>query len=146
MYQARETVACNWTCGGSFASSDDLSDSIFHPKTAVPTVSTHFIKSQSQFSMAKTALAKMKSLSLIVNNVLEKIDRDQFQALECLQTKTSRRYPFVDALCSIDPLITEGRAIVFNRKTPPHRSPGSIGCMGNNDRVWSLHQRWSLLH
>jgi len=98
----------------------DLFDSFFSSKTAAPTISTDFIKSGSQFSTTTTVLAKMKSLSLLVNTMLEKIDKNQFEALTSLQTKISRRYPIVKALSSIDPLIMEGRAIMFNRKTPSH--------------------------
>jgi len=94
---------------------------LFPSKTAVPTISSDFIKSGSQFSTTTTALAEMKSLSLIVNAVLEKIDKAQFEALTNLQTKISLRYPVVEALSSIDPLIMEGRAIMFNRRTPEHK-------------------------
>ena len=62
----------------------------------------------------------MKSLSLLVNAILEKIDKNQFEALANLHTKISQRYAVVAALSSIDPLIMEGRAIMFNRKTPSH--------------------------
>jgi hypothetical protein len=67
-----------------------------------------------------TALAEMQSLSLLVNAILEKIDKNQFEALASLQTKISTQYPVVKALSSIDPLIMEGRAIMFNRRTPTH--------------------------
>ncbi|KIJ96342.1 hypothetical protein K443DRAFT_291419 [Laccaria amethystina LaAM-08-1] len=62
----------------------------------------------------------MKSLSLIVNAILEKIDRKQFEALKILYDKASHRHAVVAALSSIDPLLAEGRAIMFNRKTPEH--------------------------
>lgn len=62
----------------------------------------------------------MKSLSLLVNTILEKIDKNQFEALASLHAKISQRYAVVAALSSIDPLIMEGRAIMFNRKTPSH--------------------------
>lgn len=97
-----------------------ISDSVCSSKTAAPTISTDFIKSGSQFSTTTTALTEMKSLSLLVNTILEKIDKTQFEALTSLHTKISQRYAVVAALSSIDPLIMEGRAIMFNRKTPPH--------------------------
>jgi hypothetical protein len=62
----------------------------------------------------------MKSLSLLVNTVMEKIDKKQFEALKILHSKISARYPIVEALSSIDPLLMEGRAIMYNRKTPSH--------------------------
>ena len=62
----------------------------------------------------------MKTLSLLVNTILEKIDKNQFDALVTLQAKICQCYPVVAALSSIDPLIMEGRAIMFNRKTPLH--------------------------
>jgi len=98
----------------------DLSDSFSSTKTAEPTISTDFIKSGFQFSTTTTAVAEMKSLSLVVNAVLEKIDKNQFEALKSLHTKICRRYPLVQAMSSIDPLIMEGRAIMYNRKTPSH--------------------------
>lgn len=98
----------------------DLSDAFFLSKTAEPTISTDFIKSGSQFSTTTTALAEMKTLSLLVNTILEKIDKNQFEALKSLQTRIFHHYPIVQALASIDPLIMEGRAIMFNRKTPSH--------------------------
>jgi hypothetical protein len=65
-------------------------------------------------------MAEMKSLSLLVNTILEKIDKNQFEALASLHAKISQRYTVVAALSSIDPLMMEGRAIMFNRKTPSH--------------------------
>ena len=96
------------------------SGSFSSTKTAKPTISTDFIKSGSQFSTTTTAVAEMQSLSLLVNTLLEKIDPSQFEALKTLHTKICRRYPAVQAMSSIDPLLMEGRAIMFNRKTPPH--------------------------
>ena len=89
-------------------------------QTSAPTISTDFIKSCSQFSTTTTTLAELKSLSLLVNTILEKIDKDQFEALTSLHAKISRKYPIIKALSAIDPLIMEGRAIMFNRKTPSH--------------------------
>lgn len=62
----------------------------------------------------------MKSLSLLVNTILEKIDKNQFEALKSLHTKICQDKPAFKALSSIDPLLMEGRAIMFNRKTPLH--------------------------
>ena len=89
-------------------------------QTAAPTVSTDFIKSGSQLSMTTTTLAEMKTLSLLINAILEKIDQKQFEALNNLHTIICQCYPVVTALSSIDPLLMEGRAIMFNRKTPSH--------------------------
>jgi len=107
-------------------------------KSDEPTISADYIKSASQLSTTTTAVAKMKSLSLLVNAVLEKIDKNQFEALTTLHSKISNRYPIVTALSSIDPLIMEGRAIMFNRKTPihtdrldPHRAWATMITFGN---------------
>ena len=96
------------------------SGSFSFTKTAEPTISTDFIKSGSQFLTTTTAVAEMQSLSLLVNTLLEKIDLSQFEALKTLHTKICRRYPAVQAMSSIDPLLMEGREIMFNRKTLPH--------------------------
>lgn len=98
----------------------DHSDSVSSAKTEEPTISTDFIKSGSQFSTTTTAVAEMRSLSLLVNVVLEKIDPNQYEALKTLHTKIIQRSPAVRAISSIDPLLMEGRAIMFNRKTPSH--------------------------
>ena len=98
----------------------NLSDFFSPKKNAEPTISKDFIKSGSQFSTTTTAVAEMKSLSLIVNTLLEKIDKNQFEALKCLHEKISSKHPIFKALSSIDPLMMEGRAIMWNRKTPSH--------------------------
>jgi hypothetical protein len=99
----------------------DHSDSFCSIKNEEPTISTDFIKSGSQFSRTTNAVAEMKGLSLLVNTILEKIDKNQFEALKSLHTKICQLYPAVEAISSIDPLLMEGRAIMFNRKTPPHK-------------------------
>ena len=96
------------------------SDSFSPNKKNEPTVSADYIKSRSQLATTTTAVAEMTSLSLLVNAVLEKVDPNQFEALRILHSRICSRYPIVQALSSIDPLIMEGRAIMFNRKTPIH--------------------------
>jgi hypothetical protein len=98
----------------------NLSDTFSPSKNEEPTISADFIKSASQFSTTMAAVAEMRSLSLVVNKVLETIDKNQFEALESLHTRICQRYPVVEALSSIDPLKMEGRAIMYNRKTPSH--------------------------
>ena len=97
-----------------------LSDSFSPTKKEEPTISADFIKSGSQFSRATAAVAEMQSLSMVVNVLLEKIDNNQFEALKSLLTKICSRSSAVRALTSIDPLMMEGRAIMYNRKTPLH--------------------------
>lgn len=99
---------------------DLLSDSFSPTKHEPPTIGKDYIQSGSQFTKTTTAAAEMKSLSLLVNTVLEKIDKNQYDALQTLHSKICSRYPFVEALHSIDPLLMEGRAIMFNRRTPLH--------------------------
>ena len=58
--------------------------------------------------MFTIAVAKMKSLSLIVNTLLKKINKNQFEALKCLYIKIFSHYPIVKALSFIDPLMMKG--------------------------------------
>lgn len=55
-----------------------------------------------------------------MNALLKNIDPKQFHALEELRQKSIDDHPYVKALASIDNLIMEGRAIMYNRQTPLH--------------------------
>jgi hypothetical protein len=55
-----------------------------------------------------------------LNRVLELLDPLQFQALQNLRKAVHAKYAFARALDSIDPLLFEGRAIMWNRQTPLH--------------------------
>lgn len=62
----------------------------------------------------------MKLLSYAVNAVLKAVDLPQYEALAKLRKLCMADHPYIKAMASIDPLMTEGRAIMFNRQTPSH--------------------------
>lgn len=55
-----------------------------------------------------------------MNAYLQNIDPKQFQCLIQLRQAGNDKYPHMEALGSIDPLLMEGRAIIFNRQTERH--------------------------
>lgn len=55
-----------------------------------------------------------------VNAILEALDPAQYSALKKLVKLVKEKYPHVAALEAVDPLLMEGRAIMFNRETPEH--------------------------
>jgi len=52
--------------------------------------------------------------------MLREIDPVQHHAMEQLQEACHRKYPHTQAIGAIDPILYEGRAIMFNRQTPKH--------------------------
>ena len=85
-----------------------------------PTISHDFIKNCSQFSAAVDAISSMDILSRGINKILESIDKPQYDALVALHEVACHHSGVMKMLSSIDPLLMEGRAIMYNRKTPPH--------------------------
>jgi hypothetical protein len=55
-----------------------------------------------------------------INCLLEHLDPPQYQALQDLRKAVHAKYAFARALDSIDPLLFEGRAIMWNRQTRLH--------------------------
>lgn len=71
--------------------------------------------------MATTkGISKLAFLSRAVNALLKAIDPVQYEALEVLHKLGMNEHPFLSAMSSLDPLVMEGRAIMFNRQTPKH--------------------------
>jgi hypothetical protein len=68
-------------------------------------------------------MAFRKNLALLshrINAALESLDPAQYKALQELRDAVHDKYPFAKAMDSIDPLLMEGRAIMWNRQTPLH--------------------------
>jgi hypothetical protein len=59
-------------------------------------------------------------LSRAVNALLKGIDLPQYQALKHLRSLCEKDHPFMKGMAATDPLLMEGRAIMFNRQTPAH--------------------------
>lgn len=85
-----------------------------------PVISHDFLKTGSGFGKMTKAIADMKLLSHAVNAVLKAIDLPQYEALVNLRSFCMKDHPFIKAMAAIDPLMNEGRAIMFNRQTPSH--------------------------
>jgi hypothetical protein len=61
-----------------------------------------------------------KMTSLRINYLLKYLDCKQYAALQELKQAVHSKYAFAKALDSIDPLLMEGRAIMWNRQTSLH--------------------------
>jgi hypothetical protein len=55
-----------------------------------------------------------------INSLLKYLDFEQYEALLQLKKAMHKKYPFTKALDSLDPLMMEGRAFMWNRQTPLH--------------------------
>ncbi|TFK64804.1 hypothetical protein BDN72DRAFT_774126 [Pluteus cervinus] len=77
-------------------------------------------ESADQVKYAANVVKAANHLSHMINRALELIDEDQYKALMDLQQRCVEKYAHVEALNAIDPLVYEGRAIMFNRQTPAH--------------------------
>lgn len=85
-----------------------------------PTISKDYIRSGKQFGIACNAVMELGLLSHRINMLYDAIDPTQFNALVELMNLVKKEFSHVAALSKIDPLVMEGRAIMFNRMTPNH--------------------------
>ena len=67
-----------------------------------------------------TLRANLFAASHRINSLLELIDPSQHKALTELRKAVHAKYAFARALDSVDPLLFEGRAIMWNRQTRLH--------------------------
>ncbi|KAE9387547.1 hypothetical protein BT96DRAFT_837465, partial [Gymnopus androsaceus JB14] len=86
-----------------------------------PVISKDLVQTCGGFHHATALLAELSLLSLKVNAWLQNIDPIQHYSQETLMGKVKDSYPYMRALKVLDPLLMEGRAIMFNRTTPAHR-------------------------
>lgn len=82
--------------------------------------SKDIIRTGYSFSAATGLFRQLNILSHQINAYLENIDPIQFHSLTKLQNAGNLKYPHMEALGSVDPLLMEGRAIIFNRQTERH--------------------------
>ena len=52
---------------------------------------------------------------------MEAIDPAQYQSLKELKDRAMERFPHVKAANAVDPLLQEGRAIIYNRRSGRHK-------------------------
>ncbi|KDQ62458.1 hypothetical protein JAAARDRAFT_44817 [Jaapia argillacea MUCL 33604] len=92
-------------------------------------LSSDMTQTSSQFSACATLLQELSITSRRINSLIKEVDPSYYSQLEALQSQVLKKYAFAKALKAIDPLLMEGRAIMFNRKTPRHLNhadpPGS---------------------
>jgi len=98
----------------------DSDQHAFRSQKDDPVISKDFIKSASQFLKTTKTIAGLEILSHSINATLEAIDNVQYKALVELWQKAEVQNPFVKAFRCFDPLVMEGRAIMYNRQTPVH--------------------------
>ncbi|KDQ61846.1 hypothetical protein JAAARDRAFT_45327 [Jaapia argillacea MUCL 33604] len=65
-------------------------------------------------------LQELSVTSSRINSLIEQVDPSYYAQLQILQSRILKKYPYARALNAIDPLLMEGRAIMFNRRTPLH--------------------------
>lgn len=85
-----------------------------------PVISSDFIKTGTQFSAVADTLYHTQSLSHCINWALELVDRRQYLAMKELRNWAKKNFAYLKALAAIDPLLMEGQAIMYNRKTQIH--------------------------
>jgi hypothetical protein len=85
-----------------------------------PVASKDILQSGKRFSLATTVMDDMKLNSHRINFILKYLDPKQYRALSQLRDAVNKKYAFTKALDAIDPLLMEGRAIMWNRQTPLH--------------------------
>lgn len=90
-----------------------------HPDLpAVP--STDILRTGTSFAGSAKIIKELRYVSHRINKTLETMDKKYYSALGALHKAVMEKYPHVEAFSSIDPLLMEGRAIMFNRQTPKH--------------------------
>lgn len=85
---------------------------------AIP--SNDLVGTSKRFSAAMSLLQELSLVSTRINFALENIDQHHFRCHERLQKRVHDEYPHARAINAVDPLMMEGRAIMWNRQTPLH--------------------------
>ncbi|KAF5359966.1 hypothetical protein D9757_012147 [Collybiopsis confluens] len=83
--------------------------------------SRDFIKSGKAFSKSMELLNELRFFSFGINSFLKTIDPTQYKSLQDARNKGHAQYPFLKMIDTVDPLLMEGRAIMWNRITPDHK-------------------------
>lgn len=83
-------------------------------------ISQDWVKSADRFGKSASLVSKLSILSHRINAIYEAIDKPQYDALVHLNQRLETVYPHLKALAAIDPCVFEGRAVMFNRRTPRH--------------------------
>jgi hypothetical protein len=78
------------------------------------------IKSGKRFSLAMSLREQLQQSGFMINTLLHNLDPAQHDALVRLREAVHKKYPYARALDSVDPLLMEGRGIMWNRRTGYH--------------------------
>jgi hypothetical protein len=84
-------------------------------------ISQDFMRTGKAFGKSMQLLQELQVFSQTINFLLKNIDPTQFACLEEARTVADAKYPYVKAVNQLDPLLMEGRAIMWNRTTPKHK-------------------------
>lgn len=96
---------------------DGILPTLQHDKPA-PSMDT--LRNAKSFAASMKIISELELLSHRLNTILEQIDPPAFKAHQKLRDHQMRE-PYYQALASIDPLLWEGRSVIFNRTTPEHQ-------------------------
>lgn len=82
--------------------------------------SSDVLKSGKAFNAACTFIDATKRLSEKINLLIEAVDPKFYKDLRALQKEVNRQYAGTRTLSSIDPLVLDGREVLFNKLTAEH--------------------------
>jgi hypothetical protein len=85
---------------------------VFSPET---------FKTGGAFTRTAELYRKFHHLSTMINKTIQLVDPRFFNALTQLYKKATKEYAFLAAWGAVDPLLLEGREILLNRISGPHR-------------------------
>ncbi|KAJ6451218.1 hypothetical protein C8R47DRAFT_1084166 [Mycena vitilis] len=97
---------------------------IWHPvghPHAKPIIARDVIKSGRTFAASLSLIEQMRFISARVNTMIQAVDPVNFDQLKSLRTEAERINYFLQILNKSDPLVMEGREIMWNRQTGLHK-------------------------
>lgn len=93
---------------------------IFLKKNSPPVLSKSQVQNCKRYSDCANLIAELNLHSERINEVLRLLDPLAYMSHKALSERLQDKYPFVRARSYIDPLLFQGRSIIFNRQTPSH--------------------------
>jgi hypothetical protein len=82
--------------------------------------SSDFLKSGKAFNATCKLLKDLEILSHRVNAILEFIDPDHYKEVKKFNAELLKHVSGAEALSGMDPLLYEGREVIFNRESAEH--------------------------
>jgi hypothetical protein len=95
-----------------------VADCIVQHKPQV--LSRDYVRASYRMSAAMDLRGNLEKASHRINFLLKHLDVAQYSMLKQLRAAVHRKYTFARAMDSVDPLLFEGRAIMWNRQTRLH--------------------------